>query len=97
MKIDNELILKLEQLSRLSLDKEEQDQIKRDLENILDMVAKLQELDTDGVEPLKYMTNQFLSPREDKAQESEDKELLLSQVPRRKEDYIVIPKVIDKN
>lgn len=97
MKIDNELILKLEKLSRLSLDTEEEEQIKKDLENILDMVAKLQELDTDGVEPLKYMSNQFLSPREDIAQESEDKESLLSQSPKRKGDYIVIPKVIDKN
>ena len=96
MKIDNELILKLEKSSRLSLNEEERKKILTDLENILDMVEKLQELDTTGVEPLKYMTKNHISSRDDKPGNGNDKEALLQQTPKRKGDYIVIPKVIKK-
>ncbi len=51
MKIDKELILKLEKLARLSLNDEERAIISKDLERILDMVDKIGELDTDGIEP----------------------------------------------
>ena len=96
MKIDNELILKLENLARLSLDEKERLQIRKDLENILNMVEKLQELDTEGVEPLKYMTTNHIEARNDVPHNENYGESLLQQAPKRKDNYIVIPKVIKK-
>ena len=96
MKIDNELILKLEKLSRLSLNEDERTQIMKDLENILDMVEKLQELDTTGVDPLKYMTKHHIASRDDIPIINHSREAMLNQAPKRKDDYFLIPKVIKK-
>lgn len=96
MKIDNELILKLEKLSRLSLTNDEKEIIAGDLEHILDMVNKIQELETDGLEPLRYMTTMPISPRDDIPEIFDKPEELIDQAPEHKGSFITIPKVVDK-
>ncbi len=97
MKIDDQLILKLENLARLELSKEERIQIKTDLQDILDMVEKLQELDTDGVEPLRYITADHVTPRYDISKQTNIKSKALKLGPKYNEDFFVIPKIIDKS
>jgi aspartyl-tRNA(Asn)/glutamyl-tRNA(Gln) amidotransferase subunit C len=96
MKIDKELILKLEKLSRLSLDDDDRKIIAKDLEHILDMVNKIKELDTEGIEPLRHMTSQHIMPREDQPEVFENTEQLIDQSPKHKGSFITIPKVVDK-
>lgn len=96
MKIDNSLILKLEHLARLSLNNEERETIRKDLDNILIMVEKLHELETKGVEPLKYITEDYLPPRKDNIDEDDIKEEALMLSPKRVNGFFAIPKVIDK-
>lgn len=97
MKIDDPLILKLENLARLELSESERLQIKTDLQNILDMVEKLQELDTDGVEPLRHLTSDHISPRADISKNSGIKSKALGLGPQHNENFFVIPKIIDKS
>ena len=52
MEINDALILKLEKLSRLELNTDDRAVIKQDLKSILEMIDKLQEVDTEGEEPL---------------------------------------------
>ena len=96
MKIDNSLILKLEHLARLSLNNEERETIKKDLDNILIMVEKLHELETGGVEPLKYITEDYLPPRKDNVEENRIREEALALSPKNVNGFFAIPKVIDK-
>ena len=96
MKIDKDLILKLEKLSRLSLNDQEREVISKDLEHILDMVDKIEEIDADGVEPLRHITKQSISGRKDNPEQFEDIDSLIEQAPERKDRFIVIPKVVDK-
>lgn len=96
MVIDDNLILKLENLARLELTREEHKLIKEDLGNILDMVEKLQELDTSNVEPLRYITEEYHPPRKDVVASQDVKEAALDLSPKRKGDFIAIPKVINK-
>ena len=49
MKITDELIGYIGDLSRLHLSEEEKERAKKDLSDILDYTEKLNELDTDGV------------------------------------------------
>lgn len=65
MTIDEQLILKLEKLARLRLENGERERLANDLTKILGMVDKLSELDTEGVEPLRYLTELPAQPRED--------------------------------
>ena len=55
MPINETVILKLEKLAKLKLDQKEQAILVKDINQILKMVDKLNELDIDGVEPLVYM------------------------------------------
>ena len=67
MKIDQKLISQLAKLSKLEFTKEELPKIEEDLTKMLAFVEKLNEVDTNNVEPLIYMTAGSQKPREDVA------------------------------
>jgi aspartyl-tRNA(Asn)/glutamyl-tRNA(Gln) amidotransferase subunit C len=97
MKITNEKIDQLAHLSRLEFDSNEQMKIKADLENILVLCEKLNEVNTDGIEPLIYMTDTENNVREDNVKQEFNREQLLSNAPKKDSDYFRVPKVIDQN
>jgi aspartyl-tRNA(Asn)/glutamyl-tRNA(Gln) amidotransferase subunit C len=97
MKITDEKIEQLAHLSRLEFDAETKSKIKADLENILDFCEKLNEVDTEGVEPLIYMTDTTNTVREDVVEQSFTKEQILSNAPKKDSDYFRVPKVIEQN
>lgn len=94
MKIDDKTIDHIARLSRLEFKDEAKAIIKSDLERILDLVEKLNELDTDGVEPLIHMTEAVNVLRDDEVVEEISKEDALRNAPRKDSDYFKVPKVI---
>lgn len=97
MQIDDQLISKLEKLSRLQLDEKEREVIKKDLNNILKMIDKLQELDTKDVEPLIYMNENPQDWRPDEVENELPVEQGLKNAPlKNKENYFLVPKMFDK-
>lgn len=94
MKIDKDLILKLEKLSRLELSEQERGQIQGDLNKILEMVEKLEGLDTSEVEPLLHVSEGENVLREDEIKNQISKEKALSNAPKRDDQYFKVPKVI---
>lgn len=96
MKIDNELVDKLAELSRLEFDEEAKEGLKKDLQRIFDLVEKLKEVDVEGVEPLIYMTDEKNVLRKDVVKDTVTKEEALLNAPQRDSDYFKVPKVIKK-
>ncbi len=96
MKIDKDLILKLEHLSKLQLTEEERKNMIGDLNNILKMVDKLNEIDTEGVEPLTYMTEAVNVFREDEIKNQLSREEALKNAPKTDGKFFQVPKVIKK-
>lgn len=96
MKIDRSLINKLAELSKLEFNEEDAAEIQKNLGNILDLVEKLHEVDTEGVEPLIYMNENVDVFREDKVKQVISKEEGLKNAPDKDSDYIKVPKVISK-
>ncbi len=96
MKIDRSLINKLAELSKLEFNEEDAAEIQKNLGNILDLVEKLNEVDTEGVEPLIYMNENVDVFREDKVKQVISKEEGLKNSPDKDSDYIKVPKVISK-
>lgn len=95
MKIDESLILRLENLARLELSATERAQIQTDLENILGMVEKLQSLDTSGVEPLTYISEEENVLRLDEVKNELDRSKAMQNAPNSDGEYFKVPKVID--
>ena len=96
MKIDKDLILKLEHLSKLQLTEDERKNMIGDLNNILEMVDKLNEIDTEGVEPLTHMTEAVNVFREDEIKNQLGREEALKNAPKTDGKFFQVPKVIKK-
>ena len=65
MIVDDVLVDKLANLSKLEFDTESKKEIKADLSKILNFMEKLNELNTDGIEPLIYINEEVNIFRED--------------------------------
>ena len=96
MTIDRDLILKLENLAKLELSEEERSKLTGDLNNILSMVEKLQELDTTGVEPLVYINEEVNKLREDEVRNQVSQSEALKNAPEEDGTYFKVPKVLKK-
>lgn len=96
MKVDDQLVDKISDLARLEFLGEEKEQIKKDLQQILGFVEKLNEVNLDQIEPLVYITDEVNILRNDVAEEHVSKEQALRNVPLKDSDYIKVPKVIKK-
>jgi aspartyl-tRNA(Asn)/glutamyl-tRNA(Gln) amidotransferase subunit C len=96
MKIDDALVNRLAELAKLEFDDASREEIKQDLSKILSLVEKLQELDTDNVEPLIYLTEETNVLRDDKAERNYPKEEALKNAPDKDSDYFKVPKVLKK-
>ena len=96
MQLDKDLISRLEKLARLQLSDPERDKLTSDLQSILDMVDKLRELDTTGVEPLVYLNDQGNVWREDEVGQQLSPEQALQNAPKQDGQYFRVPKVIEE-
>jgi aspartyl-tRNA(Asn)/glutamyl-tRNA(Gln) amidotransferase subunit C len=94
--IDNATIDKLANLARLEFNDSEKEAIKKDLSKILSYVEKLNEIDTNGVEPLIHISDEVNVLRDDVAEETISQQEALKNAPDKNSDYFKIPKVLDK-
>lgn len=95
MQIDSTLISRLERLARLNLDPAEREKLGGDLQRILDMVDKLRELDTAGVEPLVYLNDTANVFREDEVAGQLTRNEALQNAPGHDGQFFRVPKVIN--
>lgn len=94
--ITKEIVKKVAELSRLSFSEEELEKFTQEFSNIVSFVEMIGELDTENVEPSPYPIDMVNEPREDVVKESGLVEKMLENSPKRKGNFIVVPKVIDK-
>ena len=95
MQVDENLISYLEDLSFLTLSNDEKNQLKKDFENILNGLARLGELNTDGVNERSHPFDNVNVFREDKANPSFGRELILKNAPVRNDEMFVAPRTIE--
>ena len=93
-KISDETIEYVGILAKLELSSEEKEAAKADMEKMLDYIDTLNELDTEGIEPMSHVfpvNNVF---REDIVTNGDQKEEILANAPLRKDDRFEVPKTI---
>lgn len=96
MKINDAIIDHLSHLARLSFTGADKIAIQKDMGQIIDFMGKLNEISTEGVEPLIFMSDEVNVLREDVPKESLTHEEILRNAPKKDSDYFRIPKVLDK-
>lgn len=96
MKITEETVDHIAHLARLEFIGDKKQAIQQDMEMILTFMEKLNEVNTESVEPLIFMNTEVNKLREDVAVETISQEEGLRNAPKKDSDYFRIPKVLDK-
>lgn len=81
-------------LAKLELSSEEKEQAK-DMANMLDYIDMLNELDTDGVEPLSHVFPVHNVFREDVVVNGDVRDEMLKNAPEEKDGSFMVPKTVD--
>ena len=95
-KIDEAQVRKVAKLARLDLSDAEVEEFAGQLSAILDYVERMNQLDTEGVEPLAHclpINNVF---REDVVKESLGTEKTLANAPQRDGSFFKVPKILEE-
>ena len=95
MSIDLKTIKHISKLSRISVDEQKAEKLAGDLNLIFDFIEKLNELNTDRVEPLTSVAETTLKLRSDEIKSEDIRKQILKNSPQENEDYFVVPKVIE--
>ena len=97
MTVDDLLISRLAQLAKLDLDPATRQRLQQDLEKILEMVEKLNELDLEGVEPMRYVSETELVLRPDEVKHQLERAVALRNAPDQDPtgEFFRVPKVIN--
>ncbi len=95
MKIDHEALQKIAHLARLEVKPEEEAELLASMETVLTWMEQLDEVDTEGVEPLTHMSEEVNNWRADVAKNTLSREKGLANAPSQDGTYIKVPKVIE--
>ncbi len=89
----NKEVEHVSRLARLKLERDEKEQMAGQLQSILGIAEKIQELDTTGVEPTSHVINLPAILREDEVKPSLPIDQVLQNAPRRNQDYFQVPRI----
>ena len=95
MSIDLKTIKHISKLSRISVDEHKAEKLAGDLNSIFEFIEKLNELNTDKVEPLTSVAETTLKFRSDEVKSENIREQIIKNSPEDNEDFFVVPKVVE--
>ena len=95
MSIDLKTIKHISKLSRISVDEKKAEKLAGDLNSIFNFIEKLNELNTDNVEPLTSVAKTTLKFRPDEVKNQNIREQIIKNSPEENEDFFVVPKVVE--
>lgn len=82
-------------LAKLELSPEEREQAKKDMGNMLDYIDMLNNLDTEGVEPMSHVFPVYNVFREDIVANGDERDKILANAPEEKDGAFTVPKTVE--
>ena len=95
MTIDLKTVKHISKLSRISIDDQKAKKLEKDLNSIFKWIEKLNELNTDKVEPLTSIAETTLKLRADEVKSKNIRDQILKNSPNENKDFFVVPKVVE--
>ena len=95
MSVSTEQVRHIAKLARIAMSDEEIDRLAPELNNILGWVEQLDEVDTEGVEPLATVIDQKLRLRDDVITDGDCRNDVLANAPDAQHGFFAVPKVIE--
>ncbi len=94
--VDTKTIDEIAHLARLEFNEEAKKEIANDVNRMLGFIDKLNELNTDNVEPLIYINSESNVLRADEPEVTVTQKEALKNAPNKDSDYFKAPKVIEQ-
>ena len=94
-KISDETIEYVGILAKLDLSDEEKEAAKKDMGRMLDYIDMLNQLDTEGVEPMSHVFPVHNVFREDVVTNGDDRENMLANAPEQRDGDFVVPRTVE--
>lgn len=95
MTIDINTVRKVARLARIRTTAAEEETLAGEMNKILEMISQLNEVDTDGVEPLTSVIDMDLPMREDVVTDGGIPEKITANAPESTAGFFVVPKVVE--
>ncbi len=95
MAIDAATVRKVARLARIAEPEEKLETLASELNGIMSWIEQLNEVDTDGVEPMTTSVAMTLPMRDDVVTDGGDPDKVLGNAPKSAKGFYVVPKVVE--
>lgn len=95
MQIDADLVRRIARLARIKVTDAETKALEGELSGILDWVKQLDEVNTEGVEPMTRVIPMTLRQRADEVTDGGIADDVVANAPAREDHFYVVPKVVE--
>ena len=95
MQVDEKTVRRIARLARIKVTDAEAKSLEGELSGILDWVAMLDEVNTDGIEPMTSVVAMKLRLREDKVTDGSIGADVTRNAPLTEDNFFVVPKVVE--
>ena len=95
MHVDDKTVRRIARLARIKITDDEAASLEGELSQILNWVEQLDEVDTNGVEPMTRVVAQKLKKRPDRVTDGEIADDIVKNAPMVDDHYFVVPKIVE--
>ncbi|MEQ1694440.1 MAG: Asp-tRNA(Asn)/Glu-tRNA(Gln) amidotransferase subunit GatC [Hyphomicrobiaceae bacterium] len=95
MHVDTATVRRIARLARIKVTDEEAKGLEKELSGILNWVEQLDEVNTDGVEPMTRVVAQDMKKRADVVTDGEMAEAVTANAPMSEDNFFVVPSVME--
>ena len=95
MSVDKDTVRRIARLARIRVQEEELQPLAQELSSILEWIGQLNEVDTEGVEPMTSVEDMPMKKRPDEVTDGNCVEDILANAPKREGNFFVVPKVVE--
>jgi aspartyl-tRNA(Asn)/glutamyl-tRNA(Gln) amidotransferase subunit C len=94
MSLSQEEVKKIAKLCRIELSEDEVEKYQKELSQVLGYVEELNQVNTEGIEPISQVTGLQNVLREDRAEQSDLREKIIANFPDSKDGYLKIKNIL---
>ncbi len=95
MSVDQKTVRHIARLARIAVTDDEAKALESELTAILDWVEQLQEVDTEGVEPMTSVVHMDMKKRDDEVNDGGIAEDIVGNAPMKDNHFFMVPKVVE--
>lgn len=95
MQVDEATVRRIARLARIKITDEEAQSLQGELSGILNWVEQLDEVNTEGVEPMTRVVAMKLKKRQDGVTDGEIADAVVQNAPMTEDHFFVVPKVVE--